>query len=60
MLSLGLSSLGWLEMRTILAKMYFKYDLELVDHSLDWHVQSQMHTLWQKPVMKVVVKPHCL
>ncbi|KAI6773102.1 hypothetical protein HG530_004060 [Fusarium avenaceum] len=53
-------SLGWLEMRTILAKMYFKYDLELVDHSLDWHVQSQMHTLWQKPVMKVVVKPHCL
>ncbi|KAH7141621.1 benzoate 4-monooxygenase cytochrome P450 [Dactylonectria macrodidyma] len=52
-------SLGWLEMRTILAKMHFKYDFELLDPSLDWHAQSEMHTLWQKPVMKVVVKPRC-
>lgn len=44
-------------MRTILAKIHYKYDLELVDKSLDWHAQSQMHTLWQKPVMRVVVRP---
>ncbi|KAG6357388.1 hypothetical protein INS49_013265 [Diaporthe citri] len=50
-------SLGWMEMRTILAKMHYKYDLELVDNSLDWHAQSEMHTLWQKPVMNVVVRP---
>ncbi|KAJ0120937.1 benzoate 4-monooxygenase cytochrome P450 [Diaporthe amygdali] len=50
-------SLGWLEMRTMLAKIHYKYDLELVDPKLDWHAQSQMHTLWQKPVMKVIVTP---
>ena len=36
--------------------MHYKYDLELVDNSLDWHAQSKMHTLWEKPVMKVIVK----
>jgi cytochrome P450 len=55
--SSALHSLGWLEMRTILAKIHYKYDLEMVDKSLDWHAQSQMHTLWQKPIMKVLVKP---
>ncbi|KAI1873502.1 hypothetical protein JX265_005124 [Neoarthrinium moseri] len=49
-------SLGWLEMRTILVKIHFKYDLNLVDPSLDWQAQSKMHTLWQKPVMKVSVR----
>lgn len=46
-----------MEMRTILAKIHYKYDLELVDQSLDWHAQSEMHTLWQKPVMKVILRP---
>ncbi|KAG8162989.1 hypothetical protein KVR01_007467 [Diaporthe batatas] len=50
-------SLGWMEMRTILAKIHFKYNLEMVDKSLDWHAESEMHTLWQKPAMKVRVKP---
>ncbi|KAF3798974.1 Cytochrome P450 monooxygenase aclL [Colletotrichum gloeosporioides] len=50
-------SLGWMELRTVLAKMHFKYDLELVDPSMDWHASSQMHTLWQKPTMKVIVQP---
>lgn len=46
-----------MEMRTMLAKIHFKYDLELIDKSLDWHAQSEMHTLWQKPAMKVIVRP---
>ncbi|KAF6844635.1 benzoate 4-monooxygenase cytochrome P450 [Colletotrichum musicola] len=50
-------SLGWMELRTTLAKMHFKYDMELADPSLDWHAESQMHTLWQKPVMMVKIKP---
>ncbi|OBR03158.1 Benzoate 4-monooxygenase cytochrome p450 [Colletotrichum higginsianum IMI 349063] len=49
-------SLGWLEMRTILAKIHFKYDLELVDPNLDWHAGSEMHTLWQKPQMNIIVR----
>ncbi|RYN45628.1 hypothetical protein AA0119_g11840 [Alternaria tenuissima] len=48
-------SLAWLELRTILAKLYFKYDLKLMDPQLDWHAQSEMHTLWQKPEMRVAI-----
>ncbi|RYN20114.1 hypothetical protein AA0112_g10826 [Alternaria arborescens] len=48
-------SLAWLELRTILAKLYFKYDLKLLDPQLDWHAQSEMHTLWQKPEMRVAI-----
>ncbi|KAF7671803.1 hypothetical protein GT037_010026 [Alternaria burnsii] len=49
-------SLAWLELRTILAKLYFKYDLKLLDPQLDWHAQSEMHTLWQKPEMRVAIR----
>ncbi|RAQ98777.1 benzoate 4-monooxygenase cytochrome p450 [Stemphylium lycopersici] len=48
-------SLAWLELRTILAKLYFRYDLKLLDPQLDWHSQSEMHTLWQKPEMRVSI-----
>lgn len=47
--------MGWLEMRTILAKVYLKYELELVDEDLDWMGSSRMHTLWKKPDLKVRV-----
>lgn len=53
--TLGISSLGWLEVRTILAKLHFSYDLELVDKEVDWHRDSRMHTLWNKPKMRVKV-----
>ena len=45
-----------MEMRTTLAKLLWKYDLELVDESLDWHRDSQMHTLWRKPQLWVRVR----
>ncbi|KAL3417257.1 benzoate 4-monooxygenase cytochrome P450 [Phlyctema vagabunda] len=48
-------NLGWLELRTFLAKIHFRYDLKLVDPLLDWHGDSRMYTLWKKPKMKVVV-----
>lgn len=46
-----------MEMRTFLAKMHFQYDLELLEPDLDWHKQSEMHTLWQKPKLMVRVHP---
>lgn len=46
-----ITSLGWMEMRTILAKVHYTFDLELVDPSLDWHRDSRMRTLWQKPAL---------
>ncbi|EKG12711.1 Cytochrome P450 [Macrophomina phaseolina MS6] len=50
-------SLGWMELRTFLAKMHFEYDFELLDPELDWHKESEMHTLWQKPKLMVRVFP---
>ncbi|KAI0506888.1 cytochrome P450 [Xylaria bambusicola] len=46
-------SLGLLELRLIMSKIIWKYDLELLDKSIDWHADSQMQTLWQKPKMRV-------
>jgi cytochrome P450 len=48
-------SLGWLELRTILCKIIWMYDLEMVNESLEWHKESQMHTLWRKPELLVKV-----
>lgn len=44
-------------MRTTLAKLHFKYDLELLDTHVDWLNDSKMHTLWQKPGLNVKVIP---
>ena len=42
-------SLAWIEFNTILCKLHFTYDLEILNPELDWHKDSAMHTLWQKP-----------
>jgi hypothetical protein len=42
-------------MRTTLAKLFFKYDLQLLDTKIDWFQDSRMHTLWKKPSLRVKV-----
>ncbi|KAL2822604.1 benzoate 4-monooxygenase cytochrome P450 [Aspergillus granulosus] len=49
--------LGWMELRTTLSKFLFQYDFELLDNELDWHRDSRMHTLWQKPLLHVRAIP---
>ncbi|KAI1281081.1 cytochrome P450 [Xylaria sp. FL0933] len=49
-------NLAWMELNTTIAKLHFKYDLELLSKDLDWHGESRMHTLWHKPKMFVRVK----
>ncbi|KAI0516779.1 cytochrome P450 [Xylaria bambusicola] len=46
-------SLGWMEMRTTLAKVLWTFDLVLVDKELDWLRDSRMSTLWKKPPLKI-------
>lgn len=50
-------SLGWMELQTIMAKVSFRYDLELVNKELDWNRDSWMHTLWEKPSLLARVLP---
>ncbi|KAK4172834.1 cytochrome P450 [Triangularia setosa] len=45
-----------LEMLTTLAKVLWKYDLELVNTLLDWQRDSEMHTLWREPALWVRVR----
>ncbi|CAJ2506367.1 Uu.00g004970.m01.CDS01 [Anthostomella pinea] len=49
-------SLGWMEMRTTLAKVIWTFDLELVDPSMDWLRDSRMQTLWMKPPLRIRAK----
>lgn len=48
-------SLAWMEMRTTLAKLHYKYDLELLNTDVEWFQDCGMHTLWQKPALYVKV-----
>lgn len=51
------TSLVWIELHTILAKLHFSYDLEFLNTDMDWHRDSRMQTLWKKPELKVRVHP---
>lgn len=50
-------SLAWVELRTTLAKLHYTYDLQMLDERLDWHKDSRMHTLWNKPSLRVRIVP---
>ncbi|KAJ5674729.1 benzoate 4-monooxygenase cytochrome P450 [Penicillium maclennaniae] len=50
-------SLGWIELQTIMAKLHFKYDLTLLNDTMDWQKDSRMYTLWEKPSLMVKVIP---
>lgn len=40
-------------MRCVLAKMFFVYDMELLDKELNWDKQNKSIVLWRKPPTKV-------
>lgn len=48
-----LLSFAYVEMSLILAKIFFKFDLELINKNLDWEGESQGHILWWKPKLYV-------
>ncbi|KAF2677430.1 benzoate 4-monooxygenase cytochrome P450 [Lentithecium fluviatile CBS 122367] len=50
-------SLAWMELHTCLAKMYYRYDFELLSAKVDWQKDSEMHLLWKKPNLFVRVHP---
>ena len=52
-----ISSLAYAEMRLILAKVLYKFDLELVDKEQDWFGEQKCFTLWEKGALMVNLKP---
>ncbi|RPB23425.1 cytochrome P450, partial [Terfezia boudieri ATCC MYA-4762] len=48
-------NLAYMELRNILAKVVYAYDLELVDKDLDWEKKSRAWSVWWKPELHVKV-----
>ncbi|KAI1281078.1 putative cytochrome P450 [Xylaria sp. FL0933] len=47
---------AYLEVNLILAKMLWRYDMELKNKDLDWEGNSHEHVMWSKPDMIVTFK----
>ena len=51
------NSLAYAEMRLILAKVLWNFDLELDERSRRWRDHMKLFILWEKPPMYVKLKP---
>ncbi|PSR87115.1 cytochrome P40 monooxygenase [Coniella lustricola] len=52
-------NLAYVEMRIMLAKLVFAYDLELESTEIaDWNRACKMYGLWKKPPCMVKLRPH--
>lgn len=49
-------SLAYAEVRTILARMIWNFEMELCEESRGW-AEQKIYFLWDKPSLKVVLKP---
>lgn len=49
-------SLAWIELSTVLCKLLWTYDLQLLSKDVDWLRDSRMAMLWQKPELRVRVE----
>ncbi|KAF2640385.1 cytochrome P450 monooxygenase-like protein [Massarina eburnea CBS 473.64] len=50
-------NLAYAEMRLMIAKILFNFDLELQDEARNWLVGQKLYTLWVKPDLMVRLKP---
>ncbi|PTB65098.1 cytochrome P450 [Trichoderma citrinoviride] len=50
-------NLAYAEMRLILAKLIWRYDIELLDESIGWDVKSKVYIGYQKPPLYIRLKP---
>ena len=49
-------SLAQINMRLILARLLYKFDLELADEAQDWIGEQKIFTVWEKIPLMVHVK----
>ncbi|QQK45611.1 Cytochrome P450, E-class, group I [Penicillium digitatum] len=47
---------AYTEMSSILAKLIYKYEMELVNKGLDWEGESHCHVMWWKAPIHVIFK----
>ena len=50
-------SLAFAEMRLILTRILFSFDLDLSQDSMNWLTAQEAHLLWRKPALNVKLTP---
>ncbi|KAL3420413.1 cytochrome p450 [Phlyctema vagabunda] len=50
-------NLAYAEMRLILAKIIFNFDMKIADHSRNWLENQKIYALWDKPALDVYLTP---
>jgi len=53
---LHIQNLAYAEMRLIMAKIIWTFDMELDARSVDWEARCKVFTLWDKPELLVRLK----
>jgi cytochrome P450 len=56
MLTRGRISMAYHEMRLILTKVLYNFDIELLPESANWIDDQKVYSLWQKTPLMVKVK----
>lgn len=49
-------NLAYLEMRFIIAKLLWRYDVEWFDTTLDWDRDGMGYTVWKKPDFRMLLQ----
>lgn len=57
MMNLTMFSLAYAEMRLILSKILWNFDISLHPDSKNWYEEHEVYTFWKKPNMNVYIKP---
>jgi hypothetical protein len=52
---LSTNSLAWVELKLTMCKILHRYHFALAEE-VDWQAESEMHLLWKKPALKVILQ----
>ncbi|KAI9150849.1 Cytochrome P474 monooxygenase [Paramyrothecium foliicola] len=50
-------NMAYAEMRLIMARLLFKFDVELLPETKDWIKRQKVFTVWEKPELPVYLRP---
>lgn len=52
-----LPSLAYAEMRVVMARMVFEFDMELSERSKNWLKEAKVYTIWKKTELFLRLTP---
>ena len=50
-------SMAWAEIRSILARLIWNFDMDLLEESANWADVQKVFVLWDKPSLMVKLRP---